>query len=117
VLDDFRTECFFTILFLYYFKFFQNIFFVYLAALDDLKSAIELSQKFKDNRVLALALVQRGTISRLQGRNDDALDDFKMAASIGNSFARQQTVAMNPYAALCNQALSEIMRKEKAGQC
>jgi hypothetical protein len=78
--------------------------------------AIELAHKYKDNKVLSLATVQRGSIYRLQGKNDEALDDFKLAASIGNSFARQQTITMNPYAALCNQALSEILRKEKVGQ-
>jgi hypothetical protein len=80
----------------------------YQAAMGDLQVAIDLSRKFKDNKVLALALVQRGSINRLQGKTDEALDDFKMG---------QQTIAMNPYAALCNQALSEIIRKEKHGQC
>jgi len=44
------------------------------------------------------------------------LEDFKSAAKLGGQFAKQQVIAMNPYAALCNQMLSEVMHKVRTGE-
>jgi hypothetical protein len=45
------------------------------------------------------------------------LEDFKVAAQLGNAFAKQQCIALNPYAALCNRTLKEIMEKVQLGEC
>jgi hypothetical protein len=44
------------------------------------------------------------------GKNEDSLADFKRAAELGSSFAKQQVLLNNPYAAACNQMLSKIMK-------
>uniref|UniRef100_A0A2K6TH73 Tetratricopeptide repeat protein 36 n=1 Tax=Saimiri boliviensis boliviensis TaxID=39432 RepID=A0A2K6TH73_SAIBB len=53
--------------------------------------------------------VQRGLLARLQGRDDDARRDFERAARLGSPFARRQLVLLNPYAALCNRMLADMM--------
>ncbi|CAM9389238.1 tetratricopeptide repeat protein 36 [Lampetra fluviatilis] len=55
------------------------------------------------------ALVQRGLIRRLQDRNDEAVQDFQLASALGSAFARQQLVQLNPYAALCNRMLAQVI--------
>ena len=52
----------------------------------------------------------------LAGKEEESLDDFKNAACLGGQFAKQQVVAMNPYAALCNQMLSEVFHKVRSGE-
>jgi hypothetical protein len=76
---------------------------------SDLDTAIQLSGGH--GKVAELALTQRGLIRRLQGCDEGALEDFKAAAKLGSRFAGKQVVAMNPYAALCNQMLSEAFGK------
>ena len=49
-------------------------------------------------------------------QDEAALECFKKSAALGNRFAKQQTVALNPYAAMCNQMLSELFTKVKEGQ-
>ena len=66
-------------------------------------------------KVAEQAYTQRGLIRRLQGC-DGALEDFKAAAKLGSRFAGKQVVAMNPYAALCNQMLSEALGKLRRGE-
>ena len=50
------------------------------------------------------------------GDDEGALEDFKCAAHLGNDFAKQMLVALNPYAALCNQMLSKVMNQLRTGQ-
>lgn len=50
------------------------------------------------------------------GDNEAALEDFKAAAHLGSEFGRHMVVALNPYAALCNQMLGEVMAKLCAGE-
>lgn len=57
------------------------------------------------------AFVQRGLLLRLAHRDDDARADFERAAALGSRFARQQAVILNPYSALCNRMLSEVISK------
>uniref|UniRef100_A0A671MAW0 Tetratricopeptide repeat protein 36 n=1 Tax=Sinocyclocheilus anshuiensis TaxID=1608454 RepID=A0A671MAW0_9TELE len=57
------------------------------------------------------ALVQRGLLLRLSGRDEEARVDFEKAAALGSEFARQQAVILNPYTALCNRMLSEVINK------
>ncbi|KAJ7305365.1 hypothetical protein JRQ81_011308 [Phrynocephalus forsythii] len=79
------------------------------SALEDLETVLELSRGA--GPVARQGFVQRGLIRRLEGREEEARRDFEEAARLGSSFARQQLVRMNPYAALCNQMLSEVMKQ------
>ncbi|XP_067826996.1 tetratricopeptide repeat protein 36 [Heptranchias perlo] len=76
-------------------------------ALNDLNKAVELSGG--QGRTASQALVQRGLIYRLNQQDQEALQDFRQAAGLGNRFARSQTTLMNPYAALCNRMLTKMM--------
>ncbi|XP_009271667.1 PREDICTED: tetratricopeptide repeat protein 36 [Aptenodytes forsteri] len=76
-------------------------------ALQDLDAAIRLSRGC--GRAACQSFVQRGLIHRLQAREDDARRDFERAARLGSAFARQQLVLLNPYSALCNQMLCEML--------
>lgn len=76
-------------------------------ALRDLDTAIRLGRGC--GRAVCQSLVQRGLIHRLQAREDDARRDFQQAARLGSAFARRQLVLLNPYSALCNQMLSEML--------
>ncbi|XP_030023827.2 tetratricopeptide repeat protein 36 [Manduca sexta] len=80
-------------------------------AMRDLDRALELT-KGQNNRARALALCQRGVLLRKLGKDDGARVAFAEAAKLGSSFAKKQVVEMNPYAALCNQMLSQVMRGE-----
>ena len=55
--------------------------------------------------------MQRGLIRRLAHQDAEARADFEEAAALGSVFARQQAVILNPYAALCNRMLSEVINK------
>ncbi|XP_075579482.1 tetratricopeptide repeat protein 36 isoform X1 [Pelecanus crispus] len=76
-------------------------------ALQDLDTAIRLSRG--RGRAACQSFVQRGLIHRLQAREDDARRDFERAARLGSTFARRQLVLLNPYSALCNQMLCEML--------
>lgn len=78
-------------------------------AVEDLEKAISLSRG--TGRTACQALVQRGLLLRLAGSNEEARVDFEKAAALGSEFARQQAVILNPYAALCNRMLSEVINK------
>ncbi|KAJ0021892.1 hypothetical protein NQD34_009382 [Periophthalmus magnuspinnatus] len=78
-------------------------------ALQDLDRAVELSGS--SGRTGSQALVQRGLLRRLMCQNDEAREDFTKAAALGSEFAQQQVVLLNPYAALCNRMLSEVIHK------
>ncbi|KTG33118.1 hypothetical protein cypCar_00036150 [Cyprinus carpio] len=78
-------------------------------AVEDLERAISLSGGI--GRSACQALVQRGLLLKLSGRDEEARVDFEKAAALGSEFARQQAVILNPYAALCNRMLSEVINK------
>ncbi|XP_077422767.1 tetratricopeptide repeat protein 36 [Vanacampus margaritifer] len=78
-------------------------------ALEDLDRAVSLSGG--QGRTACQALVQRGLLRRLAGQDDEARQDFQKAAALGNEFARQQAVMLNPYAALCNKMLQQVIGK------
>ncbi|XP_056139924.1 tetratricopeptide repeat protein 36 [Lampris incognitus] len=78
-------------------------------ALEDLGLAISLSGG--SGRAACQAFVQRGLLLRLSCQDDEARASFEKAAALGSEFARQQAVALNPYAALCNRMLSEVINK------
>ncbi|XP_005069507.1 tetratricopeptide repeat protein 36 [Mesocricetus auratus] len=81
-------------------------------ALEDLERAVTLSGG--RGRAARQSLVQRGLLARLQGRDDDARRDFEQAARLGSPFARRQLVLLNPYAALCNRMLADMMGQLRA---
>ncbi|XP_068274558.1 tetratricopeptide repeat protein 36 isoform X1 [Nyctibius grandis] len=76
-------------------------------ALRDLDAAIRLSRG--RGRAACQSFVQRGLIHRLQAREQEARRDFERAARLGSAFARRQLVLLNPYSALCNQMLCEML--------
>ncbi|XP_067910196.1 tetratricopeptide repeat protein 36 [Heterodontus francisci] len=76
-------------------------------AMSDLTKAVELSGG--RGRTASLALVQRGLLYRLYQQDQEALQDFRQAATLGNAFARNQVTLMNPYAALCNRMLAKMV--------
>lgn len=82
---------------------------LFAGALGDLDQAIALSGS--TGHTACQALVQRGLLHRLARQNDEARADFEKAAALGSEFARQQAVVLNPYAALCNKMLSEVINK------
>ncbi|TSR87295.1 Tetratricopeptide repeat protein 36 [Bagarius yarrelli] len=77
------------------------------SAIRDLEQAIVLSKG--TGCTACQAFVQRGLLFRLAQRDDDARADFERAADLGSKFARQQAILLNPYAALCNRMLSEVI--------
>ncbi|XP_004856769.1 tetratricopeptide repeat protein 36 [Heterocephalus glaber] len=83
-------------------------------ALEDLERAVALSGG--RGRAARQGFVQRGLLARLQGRDDDARRDFERAAQLGSPFARRQLVLLNPYAALCNRMLADVMRQLRSPQ-
>lgn len=114
----------------------------WLGALEDLNMAITLSNG--TGSVACQAYTQRGLIYRLEGiymlpydicngiynsfdfflhiywfalgEDEKSLEDFKHASRLGGQFAKQQVVAMNPYTAMCNQMLCEVMQKVRNGE-
>ncbi|KAI1297148.1 Tetratricopeptide repeat protein 36 [Halotydeus destructor] len=84
------------------------------SALNDLNRAIELSKG--KGKAASNAYCQRAMIHRLEGRDEEALSDFKLAAVNGSEFAKSQVVKLNPYAALCNQMLGDMMAKLQRGE-
>jgi len=50
-------------------------------------------------------------MNRKEGHDDLARLDFEVAAKLGSHFAKMQLVELNPYAALCNQMLHDVMGK------
>eukprot|EP01135_Chromosphaera_perkinsii_P008150 Nk52_evm1s1149 gene=Nk52_evmTU1s1149 len=80
-------------------------------ALKDLEKAIEYGQN--DNFVLRNAYTQRAMIEKLRGDDDAAKSDFEKAAELGGELAKMELVKMNPYAAMCNQMMSEVMHQLK----
>ncbi|CAG4955857.1 unnamed protein product [Colias eurytheme] len=80
-------------------------------AMSDIDKAVQLTAG-KRTRSRALALCQRGVLLRKRGNDDEARTVFAEAAKLGSSFARKQVVELNPYAALCNQMLSQVMKGE-----
>ncbi|XP_004925180.1 tetratricopeptide repeat protein 36 isoform X2 [Bombyx mori] len=81
-------------------------------ALHDLQRALEITEG-KKTRARALTLCQQGVLLRKKGSDDEAKKVFEEAAKLGSGFAKKQVVELNPYAALCNQMLSQVMRGEK----
>lgn len=63
------------------------------------------------NTVQCNLLIQRGMLHRLADDDEKARKDMEEAARLGSPFAKKAAVQLNPYAALCNQMLSQAMRE------
>ncbi|CAH1774014.1 unnamed protein product [Owenia fusiformis] len=83
-------------------------------AMLDVNKALELSGG--KGKAATQAFVQRGLLNKKEGQDEKALDDFKHAAKLGSAFAKHVVVQMNPYAAMCNAMLAEVMQKVKCGE-
>ena len=57
-------------------------------AFDDLDKAIDLTHG--KGKTASLAFVQRALLRKLDGDDENSLEDFKKAAALGNAFAKQQ---------------------------
>ncbi|NXS95241.1 TTC36 protein, partial [Jacana jacana] len=82
------------------------------AALERFGEAIRLLPQRAsayNNRAQALRLRGDVAVHRLQAREEEARRDFERAARLGSRFARRQLVLLNPYAALCNQMLCQML--------
>ena len=44
------------------------------------------------------------------------IEDMKKSAELGNEFAKSMVVQLNPYAALCNKMLKDMIDKVRSGQ-
>lgn len=75
----------------------------------DLDKALELSQG--RGKTAGQAYAQRALIHRCQGRTEQARADYQHAAALGNKFAKMELVTLNPYSAMCNQMLSDVMQR------
>lgn len=80
------------------------------SAINDLNKAIEMSHG--KGLAASQAYMQRGLMSKQSNDTENALEDFRKASKLGNVFAKQLLLEMNPYAALCNKMLSEVFAKE-----
>ena len=78
-------------------------------AMDDLNKAIDLSGG--KGRAGVNALCQRALLFLLKGCEEEGNRDLQAAAEEGHDFAKSMLVRINPYSALCNQMLTEMMRK------
>ncbi|CAG7723774.1 unnamed protein product [Allacma fusca] len=79
------------------------------AAKTDLNNAINLSGG--KGRPACQAFCQRGLIYLRENHIEDARKDFEAAAKLGSQFAKAQLVQLNPYAALCNKMLRDVIGK------
>lgn len=79
------------------------------AALNDLQEAIKLSNS--KGSTGCRAHCQFGLIKRKQKQDNEAREHFEIAAKLGSKFSKNQLIEMNPYAALCNQMLREMLGK------
>lgn len=80
----------------------------------DLEAAIRLSKG--TGKVARQAYTQRALLRRLAGDDEAARGDFEEAAKLGSEFARNQAVALNPYAALCANMLTKMFRQVTEGK-
>ena len=80
----------------------------------DLEKSLELCHS--QGKIAGQAFTQLGLIHRLDGNDELALKDFQRAAELGNSFAKSQVASLNPYAALCNQMLSQAIGQLRRGE-
>lgn len=67
-------------------------------------------------RVATQSLSQLAVLFRLEEDDARALRCFKVAAALGGAFAKSMVVALNPYAALCGDMLTEAIGRLQRGE-
>lgn len=82
-------------------------------AMADVEEAIRLS---KGKGIVAMNAHTQRAVIRIKEKgfhqtNQEAIQDLKMAASLGSDFAKKLLVKFNPYSALCNNMLNSMMKE------
>lgn len=67
------------------------------------------SNKSITNNILKNASAQRGWIHFRSGNLEAALKDFQMASQLGCLESKRMSIKCNPYAAMCNQMMQELI--------
>ncbi|KAJ3175645.1 Tetratricopeptide repeat protein 36 [Irineochytrium annulatum] len=75
-------------------------------AAQDVENAIKYAEG--DAKVLKQAYTQRAVLRRHAGDNEGAEQDMMLGAKYGNELAKS-SLKNNPYAAMCNQVMREVM--------
>jgi len=52
----------------------------------------------------------------VSGDEKGSLEDLKKASHLGSEFAKTRLIALNPYAAMCNAMMTEMMTKIRRGE-
>lgn len=78
-------------------------------ALECLNLVLSNPTIFKNKTVLRQASAQRAWLYFRTGDNETAFKDFECAAKLGCLESKRMAVRCNPYAAMCNQMLHEII--------
>ena len=94
------------------FQLMKTFFIFFKAALTDLEEALKLCKESHSN-TKCRALLQRGLIYRKLKQLEESNEDFNEAAKMGSKFARKmlsENTELNPYAKMCNQIMSEVMK-------
>ena len=52
---------------------------------------------------------------RRDGRDDEAMADFRQSAALGSELAKSLLVQLNPYAAMCNKMLKNVFQSLEQG--
>ncbi|KAF7280750.1 tetratricopeptide repeat protein 36 homolog [Rhynchophorus ferrugineus] len=84
----------------------------YLRRFDDAFETLTLCIALctqKHRKTLSQACAQRGVLHKRAKRLKEARMDFEEAAKLGSTFAKSQLIDLNPYAAICNQMLRQVM--------
>lgn len=78
------------------------------SALLDLEKCIKIGEHYP--LTMRQAFAQRGWIYFGKGDVDLARQDFQQASNLGNKEATKMLPRCNPYAAMCNAMLAEVMQ-------
>jgi hypothetical protein len=52
----------------------------------------------------------------MSGDDCGSLEDLKRASNLGSQFAKTRLIELNPYAAMCNAMMTEMMTKIRRGE-
>jgi len=85
-------------------------------ALTDLDLAIKYSDGV-DTKTLRQAYSQRGSVYLLKEDEEKARLDFEVAAQLGSEFAKKEAVRLNPYAKLCSNMVTQLMKPYQEQNC
>lgn len=80
-------------------------------ALKDLDEALALPDVEAYPLVMRQVYTQRGWVHFVEDNLEQAKADFEKAYALGNKEAHQLALRCNPYAAMCNAMLAEIVQK------